>query len=91
MTNLNKPIFAIIGFTLGVFGNVLALLVLVKSAKRHKWKVFYKMITTLAIVDLIGILTTSPIVIAVYSNHLQWVGGQGLCNYFSAEELSITE
>lgn len=78
-----EPIFPIVGFTLGIFGNVLALIVLVKSAKRHKWKVFYKMITTLAVIDLIGILTTSPIVLAVYSNHLQWVGGQGLCNYFS--------
>jgi hypothetical protein len=34
----HKPIFAIIGFTLGVFGNVLALIVLVKSAKNIREK-----------------------------------------------------
>lgn len=78
-----EPVFTIVGFSLGVFGNLLALIVLFHSAKIHKWKVFYKMITILSFVDLMGISTLSPMVLAVYGNNLQWVGGQSLCHFFS--------
>lgn len=77
------PTFSAVGLTLGIFGNVLALLVIVKTANLHKWKVFYKMITTLAVIDLTGILTTSPIVLSVYINNLEWVGGQPVCDFIS--------
>jgi hypothetical protein len=72
-----------VGLALGIFGNVLALFVIVKTANLHKWKVFYKMITTLAVIGLTGILTTSPIVLSVYINKLQWVGGQPMCDFIS--------
>lgn len=78
-----EPVFTIVGFSLGVFGNLIALVVLFHSAKIHKWKVFYKMITVLSFVDLLGISTLSPIVLAVYDNRLQWVGGRSLCRFFS--------
>ncbi|VDI32723.1 Hypothetical predicted protein [Mytilus galloprovincialis] len=79
----SEPIFSIVGLSLGVFGNLLALIILVKSAHIHKWKVFYKMITTLSYVDLTGISFLSPIVIAVYTNEMNWVGGKELCHFFS--------
>ena len=82
-TSVVGPTFSTVGLALGIFGNVLALFVIVKTAKQHKWKVFYKMITTLAVIDLTGILTTSPIVLSVYINKLQWVGGQPVCDFIS--------
>jgi prostaglandin E receptor 4 len=82
-TSVVGPTFSAVGLALGIFGNVLALFVIVKTSKLHKWKVFYKMITTLAVIDLTGILTTSPIVLSVYINKLQWVGGQPMCDFIS--------
>jgi prostaglandin E receptor 4 len=62
---------------------VIAILVLFKTSKRHKWNVFYRFVTALAITDLFGIITTSPVAFAVYDNNLQWVGGKPLCHYLS--------
>ncbi|KAJ8305383.1 hypothetical protein KUTeg_015928 [Tegillarca granosa] len=68
-------------FGFGVFGNVLALLVLLFSGPEQKKTIFYRLVAGLTITDLLGTALTSPVVIAVYLNG-QWIGGQALCNYF---------
>lgn len=78
-----SPVPSAITFTLGVVGNLIAIFVLFKTSKRHKWNVFYRFVTALAITDLFGIITTSPVAFAVYNNNLQWVGGEPLCHYLS--------
>ncbi|KAL5015662.1 hypothetical protein ScPMuIL_005251 [Solemya velum] len=67
----------------GVFGNVLALVVLARSPQSHRRSIFYRMVGGLAITDLFGTLATSPVVLIVYENDYQWIGGQPLCDYFS--------
>ncbi|XP_048758798.2 prostaglandin E2 receptor EP4 subtype-like [Ostrea edulis] len=78
-----SPLDSSVSFTLGVIGNILALAMLIKHADQHKWKIFYRLVGALAFTDLFGILTTSPVVFAVYNNKFMWVGGQPLCDYFS--------
>ncbi|XP_069127861.1 prostaglandin E2 receptor EP4 subtype-like isoform X2 [Argopecten irradians] len=78
-----SPASTAIQFTFGVIGNLLAIFVLVRSAKSHKWRVFYRLVGALAVTDLFGIVTTSPVAFIVYANNLKWVGGQPLCDYLS--------
>ena len=68
-------------FASGVFGNILAILVLSRSSKEHKQTVFYRLVGALAVTDLFGTCATSPITLAVYANNLKWVGGHVLCEY----------
>ncbi|OWF46015.1 prostaglandin E2 receptor EP4 subtype-like [Mizuhopecten yessoensis] len=70
-------------FAAGVFGNVLALVVLGRSSREHKRTVFYRLVGGLAVTDLFGTMCTSPVTLVIYSNNLKWVGGQSLCNYSS--------
>lgn len=70
-------------FALGVFGNVLALIVLFRAPKEHKQSVFYRLVGALAATDLLGTCMTSPVTLAVYANNLRWVGGDALCRYHS--------
>ncbi|XP_033736819.1 prostaglandin E2 receptor EP4 subtype-like isoform X1 [Pecten maximus] len=78
-----SPASTAIQFTFGVIGNLLAIFVLVRSAKSHKWRVFYRLVGALAVTDLFGIVATSPVAFIVYANNLKWVGGQPLCDYLS--------
>ena len=70
-------------FLSGVFGNVLALIVLCRSNREHRRNVFFRLVGGLACTDLLGILVVSPVTICVYANGRKWIGGQPLCNYFS--------
>ncbi|XP_048758796.2 prostaglandin E2 receptor EP2 subtype-like [Ostrea edulis] len=83
LSETESPWDSSVCFTLGVIGNILALAMLMKYADQHKWKIFYRLVGALAITDLFGILTTSPVVFAIYNNKFLWVGGQPLCDYFS--------
>ncbi|XP_074640297.1 prostaglandin E2 receptor EP3 subtype-like [Tubulanus polymorphus] len=67
----------------GVLGNSLALFVLSRAKRERRRTVFYTLVATLAIVDMLGQLSTTPVVILTYVNNFQWVGGQALCEYFS--------
>lgn len=78
-----SPVPSAITFTFGVLGNVIAIFVLFRNSDRHKWNVFYRFVTALAVTDLFGIITTSPIAFAIYDNNLKWVGGEALCHYMS--------
>ena len=70
-------------FASGVLGNLLAIVVLVRSSSEHKHTVFYRLVGALACTDLFGTCATSPVTLAVYANGLKWVGGVPLCNYES--------
>ncbi|XP_062578517.1 prostaglandin E2 receptor EP4 subtype-like [Saccostrea cucullata] len=69
--------------TAGIVGNVLALFILIRHAKQHKWGIFYRLVAALAFTDVFGIVTTAPVAYVVYNNNFKWVGGQTLCDYLS--------
>ena len=70
-------------FVCGVLGNLLAIFVLVRTSKRHKWKNFYRLVGALSVTDLFGILASTPLVLVNYLNDIKWVGGQPTCDYFA--------
>ncbi|ESO86653.1 hypothetical protein LOTGIDRAFT_194810, partial [Lottia gigantea] len=70
-------------FGSGVVGNLLALFVLATSAPEQRRTLFYKLVAGLAVTDLFGTCTTSPVVISVYMNNFKWLGGMAMCHYFS--------
>ncbi|XP_043556022.1 prostaglandin E receptor 4 (subtype EP4) c [Chiloscyllium plagiosum] len=69
-------------FTIGVVGNLIAIVVLCVSKKEQKETTFYTLVCGLAVTDLLGTCCTSPVVIATYLTQ-QWPGGQPLCHFFS--------
>ena len=79
----NTVINSSIMFAFGVFGNILALIVLKRSDSGHKRKLFYRLVAGLTLTDLFGTTATSPVVISVYMNDFKWVGGDPLCKYFA--------
>jgi hypothetical protein len=70
-------------FALGVIGNLIALIVLVKSAKSHKWRPFYRLVGGLALTDGGGILLVYPTVMVRYASDFTYVFPKHLCNYSS--------
>eukprot|EP00105_Crassostrea_gigas_P035463 XP_019919611.1 PREDICTED: prostaglandin E2 receptor EP4 subtype-like isoform X1 [Crassostrea gigas] len=70
-------------FAFGVVGNLIALGVLVKSAKYHKWKPFYRLVGGLALTDGGGILLVYPIVIIRYATDFTYDFPKPLCDYSS--------
>ncbi|XP_072366755.1 prostaglandin E receptor 4 (subtype EP4) c [Scyliorhinus torazame] len=69
-------------FTVGVVGNLIAIVVLCVSKKEQKETTFYTLVCGLAVTDLLGTCCTSPVVIATYLTQ-RWPGGQPLCHFFS--------
>ncbi|KAL3869845.1 hypothetical protein ACJMK2_042477 [Sinanodonta woodiana] len=69
-------------FTFGVLGNILALIVLRMTGRDIKRRIFYRLVGALTLTDFLGITMTSPVVIAVYVNDFQWIGGHRMCQYF---------
>ncbi|XP_061182473.1 prostaglandin E2 receptor EP4 subtype-like [Saccostrea echinata] len=78
-----SPADSAVMFTLGVSGNILALVLLIRHADEHNWRIFYRLVSALAFTDLFGIITSSPVAFAVYNNKFMWVGGQPVCDYLS--------
>ncbi|XP_062578507.1 prostaglandin E2 receptor EP4 subtype-like [Saccostrea cucullata] len=70
-------------FGLGVIGNLIALVVLVKSAKSHKWRPFYRLVGGLALTDGGGILLVYPTVMVRYATDFTYDFPVHLCNYSS--------
>ncbi|XP_052061848.1 prostaglandin E2 receptor EP4 subtype-like, partial [Mytilus californianus] len=68
---------------LGVIGNILAICVLFRSKKRHRWGVFYRFVIALAFTDLFGIITTSPVVFVVFSGKASLKASVSLCHYMA--------
>ncbi|XP_059160710.1 prostaglandin E2 receptor EP4 subtype-like [Physella acuta] len=75
----------IVMFMMGVIGNVAALIVLtVKPSKDTKASAFYHLVKALAIMDLVGIVASSPVTIVVYIHGgIINTGGMALCHYVS--------
>ncbi|OWF56348.1 prostaglandin E2 receptor EP4 subtype-like [Mizuhopecten yessoensis] len=78
-----SPVPSCITASIGILGNVLAIVVLFRSANAHKWKTFYRLVLALTITDLFGIVATTPVVLLVYANSIQFIGGQPVCDYLS--------
>ncbi|KAH3696834.1 prostaglandin E2 receptor EP4 subtype-like isoform X1 [Dreissena polymorpha] len=66
-------------FLAGVGGNILALVILYRRRNDVRTIKFYHLIKGLVWTDLLGILFTTPSVLASYFNHRQWVGGDVHC------------
>lgn len=64
---------------LGVLGNLVAFILLLKQSKFHKWKVFYRFVLMLVCVDLAGIVIFSCISI-IESPLTKWADSGSLCN-----------
>ncbi|XP_052062032.1 prostaglandin E2 receptor EP4 subtype-like [Mytilus californianus] len=77
------PVFSILLFMLGVVGNILAIGVIIQSKKQHKWAVFHRLVIALALTDLIGILTTSPVVFAFFAGKVDLRTDDSLCHYMA--------
>ncbi|KAM4605305.1 prostaglandin E receptor 4 (subtype EP4) c [Polymixia lowei] len=69
-------------FSVGVLGNLIAIVVLCISKKEQKETTFYTLVCGMAITDLLGTCFTSPVVIATYIAN-RWPGGTLLCHFFS--------
>ncbi|XP_074543869.1 prostaglandin E receptor 4 (subtype EP4) c [Halichoeres trimaculatus] len=69
-------------FSVGVLGNLIAIVVLCISKKEQKETTFYTLVCGMAITDLLGTCFTSPVVIATYVAN-RWPGGTLLCHFFS--------
>ncbi|XP_062586184.1 prostaglandin E2 receptor EP4 subtype-like [Saccostrea cucullata] len=68
-------------FAFGVGGNVIALVVLLVTAKTHKWKPFYRYVCGLAITDGGGLLISVPVSLSMYASELQRELSPVLCNF----------
>ncbi|XP_076112709.1 prostaglandin E2 receptor EP2 subtype-like isoform X2 [Mytilus galloprovincialis] len=77
------PVVSVVSFVLGVIGNILAICVIFRSRKRHRLSVFHRLVVTLAFTDLFGIITTSPVVFAVFSGKVSLKTSESLCNYMA--------
>lgn len=81
-THSSSPVSSATMFSIGTVGNICAIIVICKSSKGHKWKAFHRYVLLLAITDLLGIISTSPITLYTYANNKMWVGGQSLCDFY---------
>ncbi|XP_075139520.1 prostaglandin D2 receptor-like [Leptodactylus fuscus] len=76
-------------FTIGVLGNVIALIILwnnKQNIKKKKKSIFYLLVTGLTIVNLLGKLMVCPVVLGAYSKNqtlVQLSGSNSLCQYFA--------
>lgn len=68
-------------FVTGVLGNILALAVLHTTGRELRKTPYFILLLGLAWSDLFSQLMTSPVIISVYANNLQWHGGKPLCVY----------
>ena len=50
-------------FFFGIFGNVLAIILVWVNREKHKWIGFYRMFTALVITDFLGVFCTYPFAI----------------------------
>ncbi|XP_061196138.1 prostaglandin E2 receptor EP4 subtype-like [Saccostrea echinata] len=68
-------------FVLGVAGNAIAVVSLVLSRKRHKWKPFYRLVRGLALTDGGGILLIGVPIMMRYFSNFTYDFPQPLCDY----------
>ncbi|XP_048764533.2 prostaglandin E2 receptor EP4 subtype-like [Ostrea edulis] len=68
-------------FVVGVGGNIIALTVLLLTAKSHNWKPFYRFVFGLAITDGGGLLLSLPVSLSIYASEFQRELSPALCGY----------
>ncbi|XP_061166022.1 prostaglandin E2 receptor EP4 subtype-like [Saccostrea echinata] len=68
-------------FAFGVGGNIIALVVLLVTAKTHNWRPFYRYVCGLAITDGGGLLISVPVSLSMYASELQRELSPVLCNF----------
>lgn len=73
----------VLQFVFGVVGNIIALVALTKSRKKHKWKPFYRLVAGLALTDGGGILLVYPPVLLRYASNFTFEFTKALCDYSS--------
>ncbi|OWF40120.1 prostaglandin E2 receptor EP4 subtype-like [Mizuhopecten yessoensis] len=79
-----RPVYVfIIWFIFGFIGNCTAVAILFRNRRKHKWRIFYRLVFMLAVSDFTGQLITIPIMFATYSNRDILVTGETLCNFMS--------
>ncbi|XP_018668641.2 prostaglandin E2 receptor EP4 subtype-like [Ciona intestinalis] len=74
----------VITFTASTVGNTIAIFVIWRNQKRSdKKSVFYTLVMSLAMLDLISTLVTSPVTFLAYNNNqcVMDMGGKPLCEY----------
>lgn len=79
-----RPIlYVIVWMTIGVLGNCLAIVILTHNERKHKWRIFYRLVLLLAISDLLGQITCIPISLVAYSNIDLLETEHSLCEFMS--------
>ncbi|XP_062578508.1 prostaglandin E2 receptor EP4 subtype-like [Saccostrea cucullata] len=68
---------------LGVLGNLIALIALIRARKRHKWRPFHRLVAGLALTDGGGILLGLPTVFIRYASDFTYDFPKPLCEYSS--------
>ncbi|OWF42134.1 prostaglandin E2 receptor EP4 subtype-like [Mizuhopecten yessoensis] len=67
----------------GGTGNILALILLIYTSRKHKWRTFYRLVMALAVSDFVGLVGPLPVSISAYVNNKNWMGGQPVCDFMS--------
>ena len=67
----------------GLLGNILALIILIRSSKRHKWKPFYRLVCALALTDAIVSVFVYPVVLKTYVTNFEYCFTNFECYYVS--------
>ncbi|RUS80322.1 hypothetical protein EGW08_011923, partial [Elysia chlorotica] len=70
-------------FAAGAIGNTLALVLMATSPVEQRRTHFYKLMFGLALTDLMGTCTTSPVAINIYATGAKLETHMPLCHYFS--------
>ncbi|XP_056017188.1 prostaglandin E2 receptor EP4 subtype-like [Ostrea edulis] len=68
-------------FFFGVGGNIIALVVLLLTAKTHNWRPFYRFVCGLAMTDGGGVLASIPVSLSIYASHFRRELSPTLCDY----------
>lgn len=80
---LESTIPPVLQFMFGVFGNLIAVIVLISSRKKHKWKPFYRLVAGLTLTDGGGISLIYPTVLIRYASNFTYEFPKPLCDYSS--------
>ena len=87
VTGVRKPkpqlAVAVVMFLFGAIGNIIALLFLFSSRKRHKWKPFFRLVGSLALTDLTGNILVFPVIMHSSASNYTFVFPSGLCEFMS--------
>lgn len=67
----------------GVFGNIIAMVLLCRSSAQHKWKPFYKLVGALAVTDFSNIALVYPAVMLRYISGFTFDFPKELCEFCS--------